>query len=124
MVDLRSIKAMPVSLCLGSALLFCAALPISAQAPDNSGTNRMQHTTADQQRENMSDRQIAAKIRRSIVADKGLSTYGHNVKVIVQSGSVTLKGPVHSEREKQNIASKATDVVGQDKVINQLTVKQ
>jgi osmotically-inducible protein OsmY len=50
--------------------------------------------------------------------------YGHNVKIITRNGAVTLKGPVHSEEEKQAIASKAADVVGQDKVTNQLTVKQ
>ena len=72
----------------------------------------------------MSDRQIAAKIRRSVVGDKSLSTYGHNVKIIAQNGSVTLKGPVHSEEEKTNIASKAAEIVGQDKVTDQLTVKQ
>jgi osmotically-inducible protein OsmY len=36
---------------------------------------------------------------------------------------VTLKGPVHSEEEKQSIAAKAAEVAGQDKVSNQLTVK-
>ena len=59
------------------------------------------------------------------MADKSLSTYGHNVKIIAQNGSVTLKGPVHSEEEKQTIESKAAEVVGgADKVSNQLSVKQ
>jgi hyperosmotically inducible protein len=125
-VDFQRIKAIPVSLGLGLALLTYAPLPIGAQTqtPDNSGTNKTQPTTADQQKENISDRQIAAKIRRSVVADKSLSTYGHNVKIIAQNGSVTLKGPVHSEEEKRSIAAKAADVVGQDKVTNQLMVKQ
>ena len=37
--------------------------------------------------------------------DKSLSTYGHNVKIITKDGSVTLKGPVRSEEEKQAIAT-------------------
>jgi osmotically-inducible protein OsmY len=38
---------------------------------------------------------------------------------------VTLKGPVHSEEEKQTIASKAAQVAGgADKVNNQLSIKQ
>jgi hyperosmotically inducible protein len=58
-------------------------------------------------------------------ADKSLSTYGHNVKIITQNGMVTLKGPVHSEEEKQTIASKAAEVEGSaDKVNNQLSIKQ
>jgi len=64
------------------------------------------------------------KIRQSIVADKSLSTYAHNVKIITQDGQVTLKGPVQNEEEKQAIASRAADVAGTGKVNNQLTVKQ
>lgn len=93
-------------------------------APDNSRVNRGQQVTADQQPEHTSDRDLTARIRRSIVADKSLSTYGHNVKIIVQNGAVTLKGPVHSEQEKQTIGEKAAAVAGQDKVNNELTVKQ
>jgi len=96
----------------------------SSTAPDNSGKNKAHAKTADQQPENTSDRDITKKVRRSIIVDKSLSMYGHNVKIITQNGAVTLKGPVHSDQEKQTIASKAAEVVGQDKVTNQLTVKQ
>jgi hypothetical protein len=100
------------------------ANPPSSTAPDNSGQNKAQKRTADNQKENTSDREITAKIRRSIVSEKSLSTYAHNVKIIAQGGQVTLKGPVRNENEKEMIASKAADVVGADKVNNQLTVKQ
>ncbi len=115
------------------ALLLFSAAPLSllaqdpsttSTAPDNSAHNKAHHNTADQQKENTSDRDITRKIRQAVVGDKSLSTYGHNVKIITQGGAVTLKGPVHSDEEKQTIASKAADVVGQDKVTNQLTVKQ
>jgi hyperosmotically inducible protein len=36
---------------------------------------------------------------------------------------VTLKGPVRSEEEKSAIVANAVEVVGQDKVTNQLEVK-
>ena len=95
------------------------------KAPDNSEQNKAQQTTAQQQPENNSDRMTTKKIRKSIMADKSLSMYAHNVKIITQNGAVTLKGPVKSEEEKQTIASKAAEVVGgPDKVMNQLTVKQ
>ena len=100
------------------------ASPPSSTAPDNSARNKAQTRTADNQKENTQDRQITQKIRRSITADKTLSTYAHNVKIITQAGEVTLKGPVQSDNEKQTIASKAADVVGAEKVNNQLTVKQ
>ena len=97
-----------------------------AQAPDNSGTNKMQNqsVTADQGKNNVSDRELTARIRRAVVADKSLSTYGHNVKIIVAGGSATLKGPVHSDAEKQAIEKKAADIVGPGKVTDDLTVKQ
>ena len=109
-----------------SLSLLPAALAQTQATPDNSAHNRTQNQskTADQQKNNTSDRELTAKIRRAVVADRSLSTYGHNVKIIVTGGVVTLKGPVHSDVEKQNIATKAADVVGQDKVTNEITVKQ
>jgi osmotically-inducible protein OsmY len=97
----------------------------SQTAPDNSARNKNHNTTADQQSANKSDTEITRDIRRSIVSDKSLSTYAHNVKIITQNGAVTLKGPVNSDGEKQTVASKAAEVVGgPDKVTNELTVKQ
>ena len=58
------------------------------------------------------------------MADKDLSTYGHNVKIITMNGTVTLKGPVKSEEEKQRIASDVSGVVSTDKITNALTVKE
>jgi hyperosmotically inducible periplasmic protein len=94
-------------------------------SPDNSAANQIQSKTADQQSDATSDRMLTKKIRQAIIADKSLSTYGHNVKIITKDGAVTLKGPVQSEEEKQSIASKTESIVGSpDKVTNQLTVKQ
>jgi|SRR5580704_9053504 hyperosmotically inducible protein len=100
------------------------ASPPSSTAPDNSSQNKKNDKTAENQKENGSDREMTQKIRQSIVADKSLSTDAHNVKIITQGGQVTLKGPVKTESEKETIASKAADVAGTGKVDNQLTVKQ
>ena len=99
--------------------------PQTSTNPDNSSKNKAQGNTADQQSEDSSDRMTTKKIRQAVMADKSLSTYAHNVKIITQNGVVTLKGPVNSEEEKQNIASKAAEVVGSpDKVNDRLAVKQ
>jgi hyperosmotically inducible periplasmic protein len=99
--------------------------PPAAASPDNSAQNKSHSPSADQQSEATSDRMMTKKIRQSLVADKSLSTYGHNVKIITKGGMVTLKGPVQSEDEKSAIATKAAEVAGSpDKVTNQLTVKQ
>ena len=112
------------SLLMAGAPVMATAQDQSTTATDNSGHNKAHRTTADQQSEKMSDRDITKKIRQAVIADSSLSMYGHNVKIIARNGAVTLKGPVHSEEEKQAIASKASEVVGQDKVTNQITVKQ
>lgn len=95
-----------------------------AQAPDNSGQNKAQSPTADNQGSAKADRLTTAQIRKAIIADKGLSSYAHNVKIIVQNGTVTLKGPVRSDEEKQKVLADAGSVVSGGQIADQLTVKQ
>ena len=80
---------------------------------------------ADQQKTNATDQQMTKKIRQSVMADKSLSTYAHNIKIISQNGTVTLKGPVKSDDEKKSLVAKAVAVAGSaDKVTDQISVKQ
>ncbi len=106
------------------ALTSTAAIAIAQTAPDNSAQNKNQTTTADNQFNAKADRLTTAQVRKAIMADKNLSTYGHNVKIITMNGTVTLKGPVKSEEEKQKIASDVAGVVSSDKITNTLTVKE
>jgi hyperosmotically inducible periplasmic protein len=78
--------------------------------------------TADQQKENAADREITRKIRRSLTQDKNLSSYAKNIKVITQDGTVTLRGPVRSEEEKQAVEAKATEVAGASHVKSELQI--
>ena len=96
---------------------------ISAQQPDNTRNNKGDQPTADQAKNNASDREIMQNIRKAITSDSSLSTYAHNVKVISKHGKVTLKGVVHSDAEKQAVESKATEVAGAGNVTNELTIK-
>lgn len=119
-----------VTLLLGSGILASAQDPTNQQpspAADNTKVNERDRSknepTADQQKDNRTDRDITQHIRQSIMKDKSLSTYAHNVKVICQDGMVTLKGPVKSEDEKRAIEAKATEVAGENKVTSQLEVK-
>ena len=111
-----------LSATVSSTLLFTP--PALAQAPDNSGQNKAQSPTADNQSNAKSDRETTAQIRKAILADKGLSTYAHNVKIVVQGGKVTLKGPVHSDEERQKVITDAGSVVSAGQIADQLTVKQ
>lgn len=118
-------------LAVGCVLAWAPSLALAqdstAPAPDNTKVNDRDRNkaepTADQQKENRPDRDITRDIRRSIVQDKSLSTYAHNVKIISQNGTVTLKGPVRSEEEKSAVEAKAGKIVGKDKVTSQLEVK-
>ena len=105
------------------ALLLGAHLGFAQTAVDDSAHNKSQKTTADSQTNAKSDRLMTAKVRRAIIADKGLSMYAHNVKIITLNGAVTLKGPVKSEEEKQKVASDAAGATSADAITNQLTVK-
>jgi hypothetical protein len=120
----------PKTSALALAFLLSASwIPAHAQVqPDNTKVNKQDKApgavTADRQKENVVDRDLTAKIRKAIMADKSLSTYAHNVKIVSQDGTVTLKGPVRSDAEVQTIVAKATEVAGSSyKVDNQLTVK-
>jgi len=96
-------------------------------APDNTKVNQRDKSnlepTADQQKENRPDRDLTRDIRHSLMQDKSLSTYAHNVKIIAQNGMVTLRGPVRSEEEKTVVEAKATQIAGKDNVTSQLEVK-
>jgi len=99
----------------------------TAKPADNTEVNKRDRkagaVTADQQKENSADREIAAKIRKALMDDKDLSTYAHNVKIVARDGVVTLKGPVRSEEEKKAIEAKAAEVAGADKVKSQIPIR-
>ena len=110
-----------------SGVLSTSVPALLAQTPaDNTKVNTRDRAkgavTADQQKDNASDRTLTQTIRRALMQDKSLSSYAHNVKVIARGGQVTLKGPVRSEEEKQNVESKAVVVAGAGHVTNQMSV--
>ncbi|MGB8541868.1 MAG: BON domain-containing protein [Candidatus Acidiferrales bacterium] len=116
---------------LGTTLFLSASLlgsvPQNQQpAPDNTTNNQgdagKNATTADQQKMNPADRNTTRQIRKSLMQDKSLSTYAHNIKIITRDGKVTLKGPVRTEDDKASIEAKAVAVAGADNVTNRLEV--
>lgn len=108
---------------VAAATSFC----MLAQQPDNTKVNKRDRNpdqqTADQAKNNLSDREMMQQIRKSVVGDKDLSSYAHNVKIIADHGKVTLKGPVRSDEERRSIEAKAVEVAGAGNVTNQITIK-
>ena len=109
--------------------LASSTLSLAAQAqtpPDNTKVNTRDRAkdavTADQQKENPTDRALTQKIRQALMDDKSLSTYAHNVKVVTQAGKVTLKGPVRSTAEKEKVEAMALEIAGAGHVDNQISI--
>jgi len=98
----------------------------AAVAADNSGRNVRDRNDATKtpgdQTESEADRTISQNVRQAVVADDSVSTNGKNVKIITIDGTVTLRGPVKSEKEKTNIGAKAQQIAGVKKVDNQLEI--
>jgi osmotically-inducible protein OsmY len=78
--------------------------------------------TADQAKNNPSDRETMQKIRKALMDDKSLSTDAHNVKIIAQNGKVTLSGPVVSVEEKHTVEQKALAIAGGGNLVNEITL--
>ena len=101
--------------------------PTTAEPVDrtNTGVNvRDRDSTAKtpiDQNENQTDIDITAEVRQRVVETK-MSVNAHNVKIITQDGTVTLRGPVKTEEEKRTIEQIALTAAGANKVDNQLEV--
>ena len=95
-------------------------------AADNSGLNVRDRDdatkTSGDQSESEADRTITQNVRQAVVADDLVSINGKNVKIITVDGTVTLRGPVKSEKEKSNIGAKAQQIAGVKRVDNQLEI--
>ena len=97
-----------------------------AQPPDNSKINKRDTAanavTAGQQSNKKEDLELARKIRNEVTANKTMSTYAKNVKIITRDGQATLRGPVNSVEEKQAIEMIAKRLAGDTKVHNHLEI--
>jgi osmotically-inducible protein OsmY len=137
-----------ISILVAMAVLFCVSQAAGAQAradstatshhaatannsagtdADNTKSNKLdpsnQDKTADDQKNDSTDLELARQIRRSVVDDKSLSTYGHNVKIVAVNGTVTLNGVARSEAEKKSIGMKAAQVAGKGHVVNEIKIE-
>jgi hyperosmotically inducible periplasmic protein len=109
-----------------SSMLAVPHVMAQTVAPDNAKSNKVDASnataTADAQTNSAADLDLTKRIRRSVMADKSLSTYAHNIKIVTVNGSVTLNGVVRSEDEKGAVEMKATNIAGKNKVTNDLKV--
>ncbi|MGZ3744582.1 MAG: BON domain-containing protein [Pseudobdellovibrionaceae bacterium] len=69
------------------------------------------------------DVELTRLIRQEITNDKTFSTNAQNIKIITLGGTVTLRGPVETQEEKQRLDALTKKTAGVKKVDNQLEVK-
>lgn len=104
-----------------------ASQGVSSPRADNTDINKRDRDgatkTPQTQSNNAQDRELLAAVRRAIVGDKSLSTMAHNVKIVVEGGAVTLRGPVKDADEKAKVETLAKNVKGITATDNQLDVK-
>jgi len=102
----------------------------AAQAADADNTGRNVRDREDtkltpmDQGDSEGDRTITQEIRKAVMADKGLSSNAHNVKIITVDAVVTLRGPVKSIDEKATIVALAQKTDGVKRVDDQLEVER
>lgn len=108
-----------------SSLFLLTSVSWAQVKADNTKMNAREYAgdspvTADQQGTSINDLDTTRRIRESLIKDKSLSTYAHNVKVITINGQVRLKGPVASQTEIDKIMLQAQSVAGSNQVVNEL----
>lgn len=110
---------------LSAGLAFAEGTPVQQ---DNTGRNKQDGSvvtpTADQQSNSKNDLEITRRIRADLIANKNLSTYAQNIKIITQNGKVTLRGPVRSATEKSEAERIAAAVAGATSIRNDLTISK
>jgi hyperosmotically inducible protein len=98
----------------------------STVAPDNAKSNKVDASnaaaSADAQSNSAADLDMTKRIRQSLMADKSLSTYAHNIKIVTVNGRVTLNGVVRSQDEKGVVEMKAANIAGENKLTSDLKV--
>ena len=99
----------------------------SASNVDNTAINNRDkyagNITPEDQFNTTEDRNLLAAVRRSVVHDKSLSVMAHNIKIMVDTGKVTLRGPVKTADEKLKVEKIVQAVKGVSSINNSLDVK-
>jgi osmotically-inducible protein OsmY len=121
-----------------ASVLFAGLLTVGAVNSQSVGVDA-KHPAADNTAVNAVDREkdtvtpidqsndkealeITAAIRRAVINDKSLSTSAHNVKIVTNGHTVTIRGPVASEAEKERIQSLAVKSAPGKQVRNELSI--
>ena len=94
---------------------------------DNSRINKQAEANgeanAQSQSNSKSDIELTRRIRRSVVKNKSLSVDAKNIKIITSGGTVLLKGPVKSQREKNRLKKIAAGIAGSNHITDEIEIE-
>ena len=99
--------------------LLLSLLVSPALAVGGCGTGHDLPTPMDQGN-GSSDLKTTQQLREALIADESLSFVAKNVAVITKDGTVTLRGRVRSEIERENVETKAQRLAGLNDVDSRL----
>jgi hyperosmotically inducible periplasmic protein len=119
-------RTLLVLACL-SAVSLTAMAAEDKTKPDNTAINERDRSRETQmsgdQSNSSADLNITQAIRQALMKDSELSMTAKNIKIITNSGQVTLRGPVKNAQEKAKIDQLARSAAGGAKIDDQLDVK-
>ncbi|WP_207215886.1 BON domain-containing protein [Pseudolysobacter antarcticus] len=102
--------------------------PVTSSTADNTRVNQRDRSAdtikPTDQPNDKDDIKLLSAVRRAVVDDKSISVLAHNVKIVVMSGAVMLRGPVKSQEEKLQVGKIVAGVPGVSEITNELDVKQ
>lgn len=124
---------LPAIACLGLLVTFTACGDNTRTNTDNNspphvtnpppGTNQTPGNPTNPTPNQNQDQQLASRVRQAIVDDTALSPMAQDLQVTAMAGTVTLRGTVQSQSDKDALGDKAKGVTGVTSVVNNLTVK-
>ncbi len=96
-------------------------------AADNTEMNKRDESrdtllSENQAQASKNDAELTRLIRKELTNDKQLSIYSQNIKIMTINGNVTLRGPVHTNKEKAEVQKYAQKVVGRANINNEIEV--
>jgi osmotically-inducible protein OsmY len=87
------------------------------------GDHASSKTTATDQPNNKADLSLVQDVRRALMDNDALSVAAKNLTAVARDGTVTLKGVVPSQEEKEQVEACVSKVTGVQRVESLITVK-
>ncbi|HEY9678789.1 MAG TPA: BON domain-containing protein [Drouetiella sp.] len=120
-------KNLKVTLAVALVAMCCGFSQAQADdiKADNTKKNSKQYSGSNPTAQNQSNDKLAvdrtADLRKALMKKKGLSANAQNIKIIDESGKMTLRGPVDNANEKSVIEKLAKSCYGKD-FVNELEI--